>query len=91
MSCSPVSLFITTRNLLPLTDIVQFAVDSGAVSTGATNIQTEPSTIMRGVDQIGSHVEVRVEASNVNSESAYCAFQVNIKGKMRDFDKDGIS
>ena len=79
LSCTNQEVYVTDRSLPPLMVIDEYLGTS--ISTTATNVRAEPSTISQGVDHIGRHVEVRVEASNNDSLTSTCAFQANIKGE----------
>ena len=79
LSCSNRDIYVTDNSLSPLNIKDEFLGSS--FFTDATNVHVEPSTVSRGVGDIGRHIEVRVEVSNDNSLTSTCAFQINIKGE----------
>ena len=77
LSCSNRDIYVTGSSLSPLNIIDELR--GLTIITDATSIHAEPSTVSRGVGDIGRHIEVRVEASNDNSWTSTCAFQINVK------------
>ena len=80
LSCLQNHEVYVTDNSLPTMNVIDELLGT-VITTDATNVHAEPNYISQGLGDIGRHVEVRVEASNEDSEMAKCAFIVNVKGR----------